>query len=116
MGDLRQHFSRWEFVCPHCRTLEGPDDHLLDCLQRLRIAVGRPLVIVSGFRCRTYNARVGGIRTSQHLYGRAADIPGGYASLRQVRAAGFHGVGIRKGRVVHVDVTPGRSFFTFPDP
>ena len=115
MGDLTPHFSAWEFKCPHCGYLVGPAPKLLDCLERLRREVGRPLTIVSGCRCVAYNRRVGGHPRSQHLHGRAADIPGNYATTDQVRRAGFHGCGLRGGRVVHVDVTPGRGFFTFPD-
>lgn len=115
MGDLSANFSRWEFRCPHCGYLVGPSPLLIECLERLRAEVGRPLAIVSGARCIAYNQRVGGIKTSQHVQGRAADIAGNYASVDQVRRAGFHGAGLRGGRVIHVDVTPGRRFFTFQD-
>ena len=115
MGDLSAHFSGWEFKCPHCGYLSGPTQLLLDVLERLRTEVGRPLTIVSGCRCVPYNKRIGGHPRSQHLWGRAADIPGGYASVDQARRAGVHGCGLRGGRVIHVDVTPGRRFFTFPD-
>lgn len=43
-------------------------------LQPLRDAVGKPIIINSGFRCPAVNARVGGAAASAHLYGRAADI------------------------------------------
>lgn len=115
MGDLSAHFSRWEFRCPHCTGLKNPTVELLAALERLREEVGLPLQIVSGYRCTVYNAQVGGIRTSQHLWSNAVDIPGNYASVDQCRRAGFHGVGIRRARVVHVDMTPGRGFFTFKD-
>jgi len=115
MGDLSAHFSSWEFRCNHCTYLMGPSPTLLACLERLRAEVGKPLTIVSGSRCVAYNRQVGGIKTSQHISGRAADIPGSYCTPDQVRRAGFHGCGLRGGRVVHVDVTPGRGFFTFID-
>lgn len=113
MGDLTQHFSSWEFSCDHCGELVGPDARLLVALERLRHEVDRPLRIVSGYRCATWNRRVGGKWFSQHRHGRAADIPGNYATVDQCRRAGFVGVGTRAGRVIHVDVTPGRRFFTF---
>jgi uncharacterized protein YcbK (DUF882 family) len=115
MGDLSANFSEHEFQCPHCHQVKGPTGALVLALQRLRNEVGRPLMIVSGWRCAYYNAMVGGIRRSRHLYGDAADIPGSYAELDQVRRAGFHGVGIRHGRVIHVDVQPGKRFYTFAD-
>ena len=115
MGDLSANFSRWEFRCGDGCGRSEPHPTLIAALQRLRDAVGKPLTIVSGHRCPRSNTKVGGIATSQHLTGRAADIPGGYALPVQVRDAGFAGCGMRRGRVVHVDVTPGRSFFIFDD-
>lgn len=115
MGDLRKNFSRSEFTCGDCGHYEPIDDRLLDVLQRARDAKGKPLNIVSGFRCCEQNRRVGGYRYSQHLYGRAADVPGGYATQREWHAYGAIGVGVRRGRVIHVDVTPGRRPFTFAD-
>ncbi len=42
-------------------------------LQPLRDAWGQPLAINSGYRCPEVNARVGGVPTSQHAKGEAAD-------------------------------------------
>lgn len=46
-------------------------EHLL---QPLRDAWGGPLVINSGFRCKELNELVGGVPTSQHCFGMAADV------------------------------------------
>lgn len=113
MGDLSAHFSRWEFDCPHCGALKGPTQELLAVLEGIRRHLGRPLVIVSGYRCPTYNRRVGGIAKSEHLAGRAADIPRGLVTPSLAKECGAHGAGVRDGWVIHVDVTPGRRFFTF---
>ena len=43
-------------------------------LQPLRDIVGRPLRINSGYRCPELNRAVGGVATSQHVKGEAADI------------------------------------------
>ena len=43
-------------------------------LQPLRDSWGRPLKINSGYRCPALNALVGGVPTSQHTKGEAADI------------------------------------------
>jgi uncharacterized protein YcbK (DUF882 family) len=43
-------------------------------LEILRRALGRPLVINSGFRCASRNAGVGGSSSSRHLIGCAADV------------------------------------------
>lgn len=115
MGDLTTNFSRSEFRCPDCKRVELIDAHLLRVLERLRARVGRPLRIVSGWRCCEYNKRVGGIRFSEHLYGRAADIPRGYCRPADAKAVGVHGAGVRDGWVIHVDVEPGRGFYTFAE-
>lgn len=43
-------------------------------LQPIRDLYGKPMIIDSGFRCPALNKAVGGVNTSQHLYGEAADI------------------------------------------
>ena len=47
---------------------------VLEVLQPLRDAWGKPLHINSGYRCPELNALVGGVPTSQHMKGEAADI------------------------------------------
>ena len=43
-------------------------------LEPLRVLAGGPLRINSGYRSEAVNAKVGGVRTSAHLDGRAADL------------------------------------------
>lgn len=43
-------------------------------LQPIRDAYGKPIYISSGYRCEKLNKAVGGVPTSQHLRGEAADI------------------------------------------
>ncbi len=43
-------------------------------LQPLRDAWGKPLKINSGYRCPELNKAVGGVATSQHVKGEAADV------------------------------------------
>lgn len=45
-----------------------------DILQPLRDAVGVPVNVTSGYRSPVVNRAVGGSRTSQHVFGEAADI------------------------------------------
>ena len=47
---------------------------VLNVLQPLRDAWGKPLHINSGYRCPALNEAVGGVPTSAHLYGQAADV------------------------------------------
>jgi len=104
MGDLSAHFSRREFDSGD-GARANPSKKLIQCLERLRaINGGTPLRIVSGYRSPAWNRKVGGAEKSQHLYNRAADIPAGYATVAQAKAAGFTGIGDLNGWAIHVDV------------
>lgn len=103
MGDLSEHFSRWEFRDRRTGGLVGPDAALVAVLERIRRSIGRPLPIVSGYRTAATNRSVGGAPRSQHRVGRAADVPSGLVTVEQARAAGARGIGVRKGWVVHID-------------
>jgi uncharacterized protein YcbK (DUF882 family) len=107
VGDLSPHFDSSEFVDRRTGDRPVPPDALVAVLERIRALTGRPLVVVSGYRCLVTNRSVGGARESQHTYNRAADIPPGHASVAQALEAGARGVGHRGGSVVHVDVRPG---------
>jgi hypothetical protein len=43
-------------------------------LEPLRVAMGQPIKIGSGFRCQALNKAVGGVFNSQHTKGQAADL------------------------------------------
>ena len=100
------------FVEDEFRSRDGTTPNvqarLVWALERLRaMKGGRPLVIISGHRSPADNRRVGGAARSRHLYGDAADIPAGYATVEEAAAAGFVGIGSRGKWAVHVDVRPG---------
>ena len=61
-------------------------------LQPLRDLYGKPMSINSGYRCARLNALVGGVPTSQHCKGEAADIKTGSQteSWRLARLAKTH--------------------------
>lgn len=109
MGDLSLNFDRREFACTHCGRRVGPSIALVDALQRMRTAIGAPLVIVSGYRCRAHNRAVGGVLRSHHLTGEAADVPRGLIRPALARASGARGIGVRDGWVIHVDAGPWPS-------
>lgn len=81
---MTEHFNRWEFAC-ECAFDGGPgycdgfpaDIHpvLVQKLEKIRVEVKFPLNVSSGVRCARLNAEVGGVPDSQHLLGRAADVP-----------------------------------------
>ena len=89
---LSPHFSLSEFESSATATAKGIDNTLKhsdvdhsriidnlralcqEVLEPLRRHLDRPVVISSGYRCKKLNQLVGGVRTSQHMTGEAADI------------------------------------------
>lgn len=70
---LSRNFTRSELQCPCCsKCLMCPA--FIDRLQVFRDIYGKPLIVVSGFRCEEHNAEVGGSLNSDHLYGKAVDL------------------------------------------
>ena len=87
MGTISKDFSYKEFeksevadqkhICNVIVSIDVRDSikALVDeVLQPLRDAWGKPLAVNSGFRCRELNEEVGGVPTSQHRKGEAADV------------------------------------------
>ena len=50
------------------------DETFVRMLEMMRISLGEPMVITSGFRCEKHNEEIGGAPYSAHLRGLAADI------------------------------------------
>ena len=75
---MTKNFSIKEFECK-CGC-EMPEDVLVNItklanqLQYVRDCVAMPITINSAYRCPEHNAKIGGLKTSQHLLGKAADI------------------------------------------
>lgn len=53
-------------------------------LELVRAALGRPIIITSGYRCPALNARVGGVSTSAHTRGLAVDFHSSYGTPKQI--------------------------------
>ena len=79
---LSQHFTlsefcNWQKYPNNMPTIQQIANMAYGCRQLLesaREAIGCPIIVNSGFRNSRVNAQVGGVRTSQHLQGQAADI------------------------------------------
>ena len=71
---LSPHFRLGEFASKDGSDKVLVDDDLVDLLEKIREAAGGAVTINSGYRSPAHNAAVGGVSSSQHLYGRAADI------------------------------------------
>jgi len=75
---LTNNFTKSEFDCKSGE--EMPLDVLENVkllaiqLQKIREYVGKPIRINSAYRSEAHNEAIGGVKTSQHILGKAADI------------------------------------------
>lgn len=104
---LTRNFKLSEFACNDNSEEILLDMELVNRLQQLRDDIGKPITVHSGYRNEEYNKRVGGVSSSQHLLGKAADISvkgiDPTELSRYAKIVGFKGVGIYKD-FLHVDV------------
>ena len=49
---------------------------LISALDKIREQYGKPIIVTSGYRCPELNKAVGGVNSSQHVKGEAADLVG----------------------------------------
>lgn len=116
--DEIEYFDRSEFKCKcggkYCNGYPAePDERMVRIADKLRKNLGVPITIVSGLRCKTWNAIQGGVSNSQHMYGEAADI---YAKgvpqsrvedeLDKIGGVRYH-YAIKGSNNVHFDVPKG---------
>lgn len=115
-------FTPQELACKcggrHCRGEYFHTPELLDALQALREAMGRPLVVTSGRRCHGHNRAVGGASRSQHMLAIAVDVSlmghDPCELARQAVKAGFKGIGFGRS-FLHLDMRTGFTPFHYPD-
>ena len=116
--DEIEYFTHDEFKCKcggkYCKGFPSePDERMVRTVNQLRKNLGVPITIVSGLRCRTWNAIQGGVSNSQHMYGEAADIYAKGVSQSRVEAeldkiggVRYH-YAIKGSSNVHFDVPKG---------
>lgn len=123
-GDARkltENFRAREFDCngKNCCATTKIDPALVEYLQKIRSHFGAKVSIVSGYRCKTHNAKIANAASkSKHLEGMAADITvKGIAPLAVAQYAqqiGVPGIGLydtdKDGHFVHID-TRSQKFF-----
>ena len=109
---LTKNFHSDEFAC-HCGCGGVQiDSALASGLQIVRDAVGLPVIVNSGYRCASHNAKIGGSKNSYHLVGMAADISVSGMSCETLYHYAEIFVGFRNGGMgiypdenfIHVDV------------
>lgn len=109
---ISENFTRAEFACKCGCGFDRIDFRLVEWLQEIRDALGKPVVVSSGCRCRKHNERVGGSPKSQHVEGKAADIHSPGVSLKDLYRlaesndkAAEGGIGLYpQNGFIHVDV------------
>ncbi len=110
-------FKVEELQCKCCKAC-NMEQAFLNRLDMLRVAFGGPMIITSGYRCKSYNDKVKGSKNSQHMLGRAVDVAIAESDKRHKLVAcatqlGFS-VGI-DGSFVHVDSREGtKVMFLYP--
>ena len=106
-ADVR-YFRVFEFDSPDARgSGVNMNDAFILKLDKLRDAVKIPLVIRSGYRTEEHNARVGGVDSSAHTSGHAADIAALSSStkfkiMEAAMRLGFRRLGIG-ATFIHID-------------
>lgn len=96
---LTQHFSLAELTASSTAQRLRLDNHpppelvprlvlTAEMLERIRSQLGAPVIVTSGYRGRQVNAAVGGVTSSDHTQGHAADIVApGYGTPYQIARA-----------------------------
>ena len=88
---LTANFSMSEFECKcGCKMPESVKPNVIELannLQILRDFIDKPINLTNAYRCAIHNKKVGGVKNSQHLLAKAADLkvdnisPGSLAKL-----------------------------------
>ncbi len=106
-------FKPEEFRCSHCGK-DGVQKSLMDKLQALRTAYGKPMKVTSGYRCAAHPIEAAKAAPGAHASGCAVDIGVQGAEAHRLLAlalnAGFSGIGVQQkgtGRFIHLDTLTG---------
>lgn len=91
-----KYFSPKEIACKGTGTLLINHD-ALSKLDKLRKALGKPMVLTSAYRSESHNRKVGGAKFSWHMKGRAFDVRmenhDPHEFEKMARTCGFKGIG-----------------------
>ena len=119
---VAKNFKSYEFDCKGlaCCTETLIDAELVRFLQNIRSHFGKPVNIVSAYRCLEYNSIITNASSqSKHMYGMAADIVVNDVAPAEVakyaESIGVLGIGLydtdKDGHFVHVDTRTTKSFW-----
>lgn len=118
---LSANFRVSEFSChgSGCCDTVLIDEKLVEYLQKIRNHFGAAVTITSGYRCEKHNKAVGGVTSSLHRKGMAADVVvKGIAPAEVAKFAesiGVLGIGLyetnKDGYFVHIDTREKKGFW-----
>jgi uncharacterized protein YcbK (DUF882 family) len=124
MAKVSKFFSEDELKCQHCGEYQY-DSNFLDLLDSIRMELGVPMRVSSGYRCPSHPIEAAKSQPGVHSTGMAVDILCyGAEALDLVRVAQAHGIsriGVnQKGdlaqRFVHLDICddkPRPAFWSY---
>ena len=109
---LSKNFESEEFDCQCGCDLTGinMDADFIDKLQKIRAQIDFPLIVTSGLRCKSHNARVGGSSRSKHMLGIAVDfyLTDAVKRYELVYLAMDYGLSVGVGKTfIHLDMRKG---------
>lgn len=122
MATSTKNFNVNEFACKCGCGYNVIDQKVINLCQKIRDKLGMAIHINSGCRCEKHNAKIGGVKNSYHVQGKAADLSCSYGAARlfeiitDMKARGEiseleYGIYYVKKNFVHVDIGKVRSKF-----
>lgn len=111
---MMTYFTYEEFDSPDIQgSGQLMDRRILDMLDHARHLYGKPIKINSGYRTPQHNEAVGGVSSSSHLKGLAADVScvlsdERYKLIQILMEVGFRRLGVAK-TFIHVDIDEGKA-------
>lgn len=110
---MSTHFSDKELNCQHCGEA-GMDPAFIEVLEKIRVDVGFPMPITSGYRCPNHPLEAKKSSPGAHAQGRAVDVAvsrsQAFEVIKSATAHGITGLGVDQkgdGRFLHLDIAKG---------
>ena len=109
-----KYFKLSEFDSPDILgSGKNMNEEFLYMLDAARKIYGKSMRITSGFRTIAHNEKVGGVKSSSHLKGLAADIAcsesrNRFEMIKALLEVGFKRLGVA-GTFIHVDIDKNKS-------
>ena len=74
MAKDTEHFKVSEFACKCGCGKNNIDQRIIDMAETIRLALGVPVRVNSGYRCKEWNRIQKGVPNSKYILGKAADL------------------------------------------